>query len=102
MGQLVEDFRGNVEWKRFKEYASRKDTKHAETQEFYLQLERKWASYRLAKPNLNLPKNPPSWWLKLEVNQPEYEHGMWIKNLPIADSYDKKRITQNAPGDPNI
>ena len=87
------------EWKLRKE-----ETKYQETNEFYKYLNQKWATYVAANPEKSLPENPPKWWLDLDVNQPKYRNQMWIKNLPLVDDNlkERKKITQNAPGDPNI
>lgn len=88
-----------------KEYQLRKqETKFKETNEFYKMLNKKWNSYVHAHPDKNLPTEAPQWWLDLEEHQPQYRHGIWITNMPIVDEkfVERKKITQNAPGDPNI
>ena len=66
-------------------------------------LEKRWQSFRLASPEDKLPEKPPKWWLELEHNKPQYADGMWVTNLPyVNDKFETKKITQNAPGDPNI
>jgi len=85
-----------------REWQLRRDEfKHAETVTFYEMLGKRWQSYRLAYPDDNLPERPPKWWMELDNNQPKYQDSMWITNLPVAYKSEKKRITQNAPNDPN-
>ena len=95
---------GTLEHPEVREWQLRKEeVKHAETDEFYKRLGKKWEGYRLANPNDNIGEKPPKWWLQLDHNKPEFNDGMWVKNMPIySRAHQKQRITVNAPGNPNI
>jgi len=81
------------------------EQKYMEMNEFYKNLRQKWNSYRNARPeDKTLSEEPPEWWLGMKENQPKFRNDMWITNMPlVSDEYkEKKKISVNVPGDPNI